>query len=1113
MTNSEHRGSALNRLRQSLRTLLLITFWVAIAPSANGQTLEDLRRQGIDVSDPNAVMQAARAMGLTDTQIQKMLSQGEAQNRPGQAQQSGAQQSQTGSTEMTAEQARAEAQRYGLDLSDPEAAMERARTLGLREDRVRRMLRAVGQNAAGEGGPSSGRRSAISVELVQLPEISPSPVNVQDDPAVVTVLVTLNATVSDVQMWLAGPSEQDTLKARRAQRVSIGSAMSPVAQGGLSQQGQQGQSFQQGATLGNSAQNGQQGTRETRETWLATIFVPESAISGTYTLGIRAGLNTIDPAGVVKIESEHTTELRPFGYSTFHNVPDAFRPDAMGPVSDGYVVGPQDELRLTVWGAAEFQYDLPVDAEGRVYVPRVGQLTVAGKSIQDLRRDMRIWLSRSYAGLVDEPPSVMMDLTVTRMRPLQVFVLGEVEQPGGYQVPSGSSIFNALYSVGGPLNRGSLRNVRVVRGDRIAEVDLYDYLLKGFRSDALQLQSGDNIFIPPRGKSVSVAGAVRRPAIYEMRDGESFEDLLSFAGGLKAEAYTKRFQIERIVPFAERRDPTKARTVLDLSLADVLSGRDSVRLEDGDRVRIYAINEERDIATKSTIPAVYVTGAVHKPGQFELGPRLQTVSELIEHADGLTGAAYLDKAELIRYGSDLEREILSLDLGQVMEDIPTQNLVLRAQDSLRVFSTLEMRGDRKVGIVGKVLEPGEYDFYDGMTIRDLLFRGGGLRDPEFLKDVFLERADVFRRSPDGSKERIIPFDLASALEGRGLANERLMAGDTIRVYESSVEQLRDRWVVVSGAVKEPGRYRFRDGMSLQDVILQAGGFTEDAYREHVEVTRAVVSLSGSDRARRIDVPLSPEFSLADVGRSGSSFQLASRDAAPLLPSDSLSKSAADDFVLQHRDRIFIRAIPDYKEQEIVTISGEVRFPGEYTLLHQNETLSSVIYRAGGALPTGYTRGGKLIRDGEPVIVEMDRALAGSRGADVILMAGDSLHIPLQPNTVAVRGNVANEGLIKFAPGKRVDYYLDRAGGLQDDTEAILITQASGATYKLKRHLFGVLPRRNPVVDDGATVRVTVKPPAERGPFELRDVTATLTDITAILSTTVTLLILSRELAK
>ena len=152
-------------------------------------------------------------------------------------------------------------------------------------------------------------------------------------------------------------------------------------------------------------------------------------------------------------------------------------PSARGPVAPGYVVSPNDELRLTVWGGAEFQYDLQVDDQGRITVPNVGQFTVAGRRLEDLRREIKMWLSRSYAGLTSEPPSVFMDLTVTRIQPVKVFVLGEVAQPGGYTLSAYSTVFNALYSVGGPMRSGSLRNIKVIReGDVIATVDLYDYL-------------------------------------------------------------------------------------------------------------------------------------------------------------------------------------------------------------------------------------------------------------------------------------------------------------------------------------------------------------------------------------------------------------------------------------------------------------------------------------------------------------------------------------------------------------------------------------------------------------------------------------------------------------
>jgi len=211
---------------------------------------------------------------------------------------------------------------------------------------------------------------------------------------------------------------------------------------------------------------------------------------------------------------------------------------------------------------------------------------------------------------------------------------------------------------------------------------------------------------------------------------------------------------------------------------------------------------------------------------------------------------------------------------------------------------------------------------------------------------------------------------------------------------------------------------------------------------------------------------------------------------------------ADDFALQHRDRIFVRTDPSFRPQETVIVRGEVRFPGEYTLLRDNERLSDVLDRAGGVLPTGYLRGGRLIRGDEQVIVEMEAARSGDPDDDVILQPGDEIVLPSQPNTVAIRGNVANEGLVRYEPGRRVEYYLERAGGVRDDTEDIFITQASGATFRVRTGWF----RRTPEVDDGAIIRITQEP--EKEDNEPIDIGGTIRDVTGILSSALTIIVLA-----
>jgi protein involved in polysaccharide export with SLBB domain len=680
-------------------------------------------------------------------------------------------------------------------------------------------------------------------------------------------------------------------------------------------------------------------------------------------------------------------------------------------------------------------------------------------------------------------------------------VLGEVAQPGGYVVSSFATVFNALYSVGGPLQRGSLRNIRVIRdGEVIETVDLYDYLLQGYSPDPVQLQSNDYVFVPPRGETVAITGPVKRPAYYEMKKGETVGDLIEYAGGLKPEAYTKRFQIERIVPPAEREAPSVAREVIDGDLRAARSDTAQVSLADGDRVKILSISEAQDPAVQARVDAAEITGAVFQPGQYEIGGDVRTVKDLIEQADGLTGDAYRQQATLVRIDDTLSETSRSLNLNAAMEDQPQFNVVLQPGDSLHVPSIQKMRGRRTVKITGTVRDPGTYRYRDGMTIQNLLLQAGGLTDDEYLKDVFLGRADLFRVSNDGDEERVIPFHLGDALAGEGMADRTLRPEDEIRIYPATVERLEERFVRISGAVQDTGRYAYRDNMTLKDLILQANGFTEGASLREVTVTRMVERRGREElRANTTEIPLVDR----DVDPKNVDFSV--RDTAQAL-------EAAENFKLQHRDRIFVRQNPSFQPQKTVTVRGEVQYPGEYTLVRDGERLSNVIQRAGGILPTGYLKGGRLLRQQQPeegvlsqqtaeqVIVEMQRAVRGDPEEDVTLQPNDEIIIPTQPNTVAVRGNVANEGLIKHEEGERVGYYLDRAGGTRENTQDVFLTQASGATFKVNTGWF----RRAPVVDDGAVIRVEEEPKQDKQ-INYSEIAS---NVTQVLSSTLTLLVLA-----
>ncbi|MCS3697413.1 SLBB domain-containing protein [Salinibacter ruber] len=777
-----------------------------------------------------------------------------------------------------------------------------------------------------------------------------------------------------------------------------------------------------------------------------------------------------------------------FGYDTFENVPDAFKPSADGPVDDSYVVGPGDELRLVVWGAPEFQYDLTVDRQGRVYVPNHGQFTAASKQLSTLRADMKKWLSRKHSGLTEDPQTVFMDLSVTRIRPLRIFVLGEVARPGGYTVSAMSNAFNALYSVGGPLQRGSLRRVQVIREGEVAEtVDLYDYLVDSGTPNPTGLQSGDYLRVPIRGKTVAITGAVERPAYYEMKGGETVRDLIEYAGGLQSEAYTADFEVSRLLPPDERDEETASvpRTDLNYDLDAVLAGDTTVELRDADRVRIKAVPERTDPAAASNVASASVNGAIFQPGRYALGDSIRTVRQLIRQANGLTGDAYREQATLIRFNEDLGEAVRSINVDSAMAGVPRANIPLVPGDSLHVSSVQNLEAERSVEISGQVRDPGTYRYRTNMTVQDLLLRGGGLADSTYLKTVLRSRADLYREAPDGRSERVIPFNLARALNGSGRADTPLRPGDEIRVYPLRAEVNPDKFVEISGAVKDTGRYEYQENLTVKDVILKANGFEEDVYLDMIEIARP---REGADGMRTIEIPIGETLDDSEDVRYTADDTTRALEAAAEVP-------------VQHRDRVLVRSDPEYSDRDFVSIQGEVRFPGDYALNEEGETLASVLERAGGVLDSGYPGGGQLVRDGEPFVTDIGNVVRGRN--DLPLRAGDQITIPTTPNSVSVRGNVAQPGRIQYAKGRDVEYYLDRAGSTRDSTKAVYLTQATGATFKVDTGWFG----RSPEVEDGAVIRVTRKsPPPEdqEGP----DVGQIITDVTGILSSALTVVVLA-----
>ncbi len=603
-----------------------------------------------------------------------------------------------------------------------------------------------------------------------------------------------------------------------------------------------------------------------------------------------------------------------FGYDIFAVVPPAFEPTAVGPVDPQYVVGPDDVLRVSVWGQVEFQNELAVDKEGRIFVPTVGQVLVSGLTLEQTYQKLLKQMSRSYSGLVARSPTVWLDVTLARLRPKRVFIMGEVAQPGGYTVSSYATVFNALYSVGGPTVNGSLREVRVVRGgDVIGRVDLYNYLAGAEHTNDIRVQSNDIIFVPVRGKTVLIRGDVRRPGIYELKEDENLRALLDFCGGLSTSAYIGQAQIDRIKPFQMRGEGVVDKEVVDVDLRQILRNPDrDIPLFAADEVRVFSVLDEKQ-------NYAVVTGNVWRPGRFELG-KIATLRDLISAAKGVRPKTYLPLAHLVRYNEDMiTKRIIPFNLGALLDDASLDRRLMQ-RDSVIIHSDAIIEViDKYVTIRGEVKKPGRYPLADNMVLEDLVALAGG-----YTESAEILRAEVSRvmaRGLQGDTLAVLihpELPTKPSMEGR---SEPMVTpqGDLTELGPRFPLQHRDEVLVVpnpnfktqqnvqvTGDMLYPGVYALKvRGERLSELIERAGGPTITSY------------LGGGEFFRQ-------------GGRVSIDFERAFRDRDPI-----------HDVVMLGGDSIFVPT-----RQHIVAVAGQVNKPGFLSYI-SGDAVGDYIDRAGG----------------------------------------------------------------------------------------------------------------------------------------------------------------------
>ena len=611
-----------------------------------------------------------------------------------------------------------------------------------------------------------------------------------------------------------------------------------------------------------------------------------------------------------------------FGMDFFKNPKISFTPNLNMATPENYQVGPGDELLVEVWGATEGNFKQKVDAEGNIFLNGVGRIHVAGLSFSEVKAKINSFLKRIYSGISAPDGSyakIYTGVTITQVRTVKVNIIGEVMVPGTYSLSSLSTVLNALYACGGPSESGSFREISLVRGGKkIANFDIYDFLINGSEKGNLGLQDQDVIIVPPYKNRVWVEGQVKRKGFYEMLNSETLANLVSFFGGFTSDAFTNTLVLERI--------KEAKREVKEIDFSEI----SKLKMQNGDRLKVHAITNEYQ-------NRLSIGGAVYQPGVYEYKEGM-TALDLLNRANGVKKDASLNRGLIFRTENRVDYQTLSFSVKDLIEN--KHNITLKDNDSLYIFYKDALQYKKFVKVEGAVNKPQELSYMENMTVEDAISLAGGLSngaDPSVI--------EVFRETNDGNFEKLSQaFKVSSnnELKSEGEAMV-LQPNDVVSVrYIKGFTPLQT--VSVMGEVLYPGVYSIQSkNEHISDLLERVGGFTPFAYKEGATLVRKKTEEGEIQQEDFLDELISQEStsaesskSLKKVAKKTNEYRIGI-DVSKILK----HKHSKYDLLLNEGDMLLIPS-----ERQTVEIRGEVLAPS-MVRFQKGQSLRQYIDQAGG----------------------------------------------------------------------------------------------------------------------------------------------------------------------
>jgi polysaccharide export outer membrane protein len=750
--------------------------------------------------------------------------------------------------------------------------------------------------------------------------------------------------------------------------------------------------------------------------------------------------------------------LERFGMDVFSNAPSTFTPTMDIAIPNHYVLGVGDQLSIQVYGKENAEYVLPITREGNILIPDVGPIKIVGLSFSEMKKFLTEKIQQRIIG-------VNVVVSLAELRSMRIFVLGDAYKPGPYTLSSLSSVTHAIFAAGGVSDIGSLRNIEVKRAGKIVQtVDLYDLLIKGDSSSDILLQSGDVVFIPTQSKSVSILGEVRRPAIYELKKGDNFNQVIAMAGGLLPSAYPQSTMIERY-------NNQNLRSIINVDLTD--SAARKQELKSGDYVRVLKSSGMYE-------QSITVIGAVTRPGKYQWQQGIK-IADLLPNLDShILPSADLSYGLIVRQKDDARNiEVIQFNLARALSittENSVDNLMLLPSDKILIFSNVTKSVDEKISLdelaftkeqlFAKERQQAKTS-YDEKSFWKKYGGSSSQRSSATAEDEEVERL---------ANQSLVEITntVDSTVDIREMAlfsRPRLLAPVLRKLRQQGASGQPIQLVEVDGQVKFPGIYPLAQNAKVSDLLAAAGGVKESAYLSRAEVTRNTLTAEGATK-----VSLDVDLDLA------------------------LKEDKNFDIALQSKDRLNVHKIPAWSENHIVELRGEFVFPGKYTI-RRGETLADLVTKAGGltqyahpdgsvftrkklkelekqnliklagdlriemasksltdqGTSTSYEDAQKLLADItelEPVgrlVINLPR-LMNSNSDEVLLEGGDVLFVPTKKNSINVIGQVQVGSSHLYNSAMSAEDYIAQSGGIKKraDEERIYVISASGSIKMIEQ---------------------------------------------------------------